>query len=84
MPIESVYSQVIAVTGVEGEHPLDVLVLATGFDAFTGSLSKIEITGRAGRTLVQDWADGPRALPGVAVSGFPNLFLITGRAARRC
>jgi cyclohexanone monooxygenase len=59
-------------------HPLDDLVLATGFDAFTGSLSKIHIAGRGGETLAQRWADGPRAYLGVGLAGFPNLFLVTG------
>jgi cation diffusion facilitator CzcD-associated flavoprotein CzcO len=60
------------------EYPLDTLILATGFDAFTGALSRIRIVGREGVSLQQRWADGPRAFLGVGVHGFPNMFLITG------
>ena len=61
-----------------GEVPLDVLVLATGFDAMTGALTRIDIRGRAGRRLTDAWADGPRTYLGLQVAGFPNLFTITG------
>ncbi len=71
----------IAATSVvteSGEHPIDVLVLATGFDALTGPLTRIDVRGRSGRLLADDWADGPRAYLGLMASGFPNLFMITG------
>ena len=67
--------------GVRTAHryvPLDVLVLATGFDAMTGALSKIDIRGRGHATLKACWREGPKAYLGLAVAGFPNLFLITG------
>ncbi len=57
---------------------LDALVLATGFDAMTGAISKIEIRGRGGLALSEKWAAGPRAYLGLQSAGFPNLFLITG------
>jgi cation diffusion facilitator CzcD-associated flavoprotein CzcO len=60
------------------EHELDVLVFATGFDAMTGSLLKLDIRGRGGRRLADAWAHGPRTLLGIQVAGFPNLFTITG------
>ncbi|WP_437605190.1 NAD(P)/FAD-dependent oxidoreductase [Sorangium sp. So ce834] len=60
------------------EHALDCLVLATGFDAMTGALTRIDLRGRGGASLKQRWADGPRAYLGIAVAGFPNLFTITG------
>ena len=64
---------------VHGElHELDALVFATGFDAMTGTLLKIDIRGRGGRTLRDAWADGPRSYLGLGVAGFPNLFTITG------
>jgi cyclohexanone monooxygenase len=44
----------------------------------TGSLNKIAVTGRDGRTLKDKWADGPRAYLGIAVAGFPNMFTVTG------
>lgn len=58
--------------------PIDLLVLATGFDAMTGSLLKIDVRGRNGRTLMEKWAAGPRTYLGLMVSGFPNLFMVTG------
>jgi len=60
------------------EFALDTIVFATGFDAMTGTLLKIDIEGRAGRTLRQAWKDGPRTYLGLQVEGFPNLFTVTG------
>lgn len=59
-------------------HELDVLVLATGFDAVDGSYRDIEIRGRDGRTLAEHWSEGPRSHFGVTVSGFPNMFMVLG------
>lgn len=59
-------------------YDLDLIVFATGFDAMTGSLLKIDIRGREGRRLAEAWADGPRTYLGLQVAGFPNLFTITG------
>ncbi len=56
----------------------DVIVLATGFDALTGALTRIDIHGRGGRLLRDDWADGPRTYLGVGVAGYPNLFIAVG------
>lgn len=60
------------------EYTLDAIVFATGFDAMTGALTRIDIRGRGGRTLRSKWEDGPRAYLGLGVAGFPNLFVITG------
>ena len=60
------------------EYALDAIVFATGFDAMTGALARIDIRGRGGRTLRSKWEDGPRAYLGLGVAGFPNLFVITG------
>ena len=60
------------------EHEADALVLATGFDAMTGALLKIDIRGRDGATLSEQWSAGPKTYLGLAVAGFPNLFTITG------
>jgi len=57
---------------------LDSLVFATGFDAMTGTLLKIDIRGRGGRTLREAWEAGPRTYLGINVAGFPNLFIIAG------
>jgi cyclohexanone monooxygenase len=60
------------------EHRCDALVFATGFDAMTGTLLAMDITGREGVSLRQAWADGPRTYLGLMTAGFPNMFLITG------
>jgi cation diffusion facilitator CzcD-associated flavoprotein CzcO len=57
---------------------LDAIVYATGFDAMTGALSRIDVRGRDGRRLGDEWAAAPTAYLGVAVAGFPNLFTVTG------
>ncbi|MBW2270705.1 MAG: NAD(P)/FAD-dependent oxidoreductase [Deltaproteobacteria bacterium] len=62
----------------DAEYELDVLVFATGFDAMTGALLKIDIQGAGGRKLADAWAEGPRSYLGLQVAGFPNLFTITG------
>jgi len=61
-----------------GEHELDVIVYATGFDALTGPLFALGIRGRGGQALADAWAEGPRTYLGLAVPGFPNLLTITG------
>jgi cyclohexanone monooxygenase len=75
-PIEAITPAGIRTT--TGEHPLDAIVYATGFDAMTGALSRIDITGRGGLSLQEAWAAGPRTYLGLGVAGFPNLFTITG------
>jgi cation diffusion facilitator CzcD-associated flavoprotein CzcO len=74
-PIEAITPDGIRTSA--GEHQLDALVYATGFDAMTGALSRIEIRGRDGIALADAWAAGPRTYLGLAVAGFPNLFAIT-------
>ncbi|WIW89423.1 NAD(P)/FAD-dependent oxidoreductase [Sphingobium sp. V4] len=59
-------------------YPLDVLVLATGFDAVIGALCRIDIRGRDGALLRDKWVNGPVAHMGLAVAGYPNLFYQTG------
>lgn len=71
----------ITETGIQladGFVGLDMLVLATGFDAMTGALLNIDIRGRDGRKLADKWAEGPRTYLGLMMAGFPNLFTITG------
>jgi cyclohexanone monooxygenase len=78
-PIES-----IDATGIntsDAHYDLDAIVLATGFDAMTGALSKIDIVGRGGQPLRDDWKHGPRTYLGLAVDGFPNLFIVSGPGA---
>ncbi|MBV8862967.1 MAG: NAD(P)/FAD-dependent oxidoreductase [Mycobacterium sp.] len=60
-------------------YDLDVIVYATGFDAMTGALSRIDIRGRDGLSLSEFWAtEGPLSYLGLGVAGFPNLFTIQG------
>jgi cation diffusion facilitator CzcD-associated flavoprotein CzcO len=71
----------ITPTGVEtpdGHYDVDVIVFATGFDAMTGPLLRMNITGRDGLALKDKWADGPTTYLGLQIAGFPNLFTITG------
>ena len=62
----------------EAEYEFDVLIFATGFDAITGPLNRINIRGRGGQLLREKWAEGPRTYLGLTSAGFPNLFFITG------
>lgn len=57
---------------------LDVLVLATGFDAVDGNYVRMDIRGRGGRSIQDHWADGPASYLGVTTAGFPNMFMILG------
>ena len=75
-PIEEITANAVRTGGKHYE--VDALVLATGFDAMTGSVAKIDIRGRAGQTLNQKWAEGPKTYLGLMSAGFPNLFIITG------
>ncbi len=60
------------------EYEFDAIVYATGFDAMTGALTRVDIRGRDGVSLKDAWHAGPRTYLGIASSGFPNLFMITG------
>lgn len=62
----------------EAEHELDVVVFATGFDAVTGPFFRMDLTGRNGAKLTDNWADGPRAFMGLQTVDFPNMFMVTG------
>ena len=75
-PIETLVPEGIKTS--EKVFELDVVIFATGFDALTGALTSIDITGKDGRKLADKWADGPRSFLGLAVEGFPNMFTITG------
>jgi cyclohexanone monooxygenase len=75
-PIEEFTETGLRVGGQEYE--LDDVVFATGFDAMTGALDRIDIRGRGGKSLKAYWTDGPRTFLGFMTHGFPNLFLIDG------
>src|SRR5581483_6148593 len=62
----------------EAEYELDIIVFATGFDAMTGPLLRMDIRGRDDLPLREAWVAGPRNYLGLQVAGFPNLFTVTG------
>jgi cyclohexanone monooxygenase len=62
----------------EGDHAVDVIIFATGFDAMTGALLKMDIRGKGGVALREAWEHGPKTYLGLQVAGFPNLFTVTG------
>ena len=62
----------------QASYAFDSLILATGFDAMTGSLLAVDIRGRGGESLKQAWAAGPRTYLGLTIAGFPNLFIVSG------
>ncbi|MAW88808.1 MAG: cyclohexanone monooxygenase [Phyllobacteriaceae bacterium] len=61
-----------------GETELDMLIFATGYDALTGALLAFDVTGRDGISLKDKWKDGPVSLFGTMLTGFPNLFAVSG------
>jgi cation diffusion facilitator CzcD-associated flavoprotein CzcO len=62
----------------EGTHELDAVIFATGFDAITGALTRIDFRGRDGLSLADKWSAGARTYLGLGMAHFPNLFTITG------
>ena len=78
-PIESI--DATGITTSAAHYDLDSIVLATGFDAMTGALSKVDVVGRDGRRLREHWAQGPRTYLGLGVDGFPNFFIVSGPGA---
>ena len=60
----------------DADYELDVIIFATGYDAVTGSLNKLDIHGEGGQTLKEKFANGPRTYMGISSAGFPNLFTI--------
>ena len=75
-PITEITSS--GVRTMDGDDDYDVIVYATGFDAMTGALDRIDIRGVGGMTLRDKWGDGPHTYLGLSVAGFPNMFTITG------
>ena len=75
-PLEEIVAE--GVRTRERTYPVDIIVFATGFDAMTGALNAIDIRGRDGVALRDEWAGGPRTYLGIGLAGFPNLFLVTG------
>jgi cation diffusion facilitator CzcD-associated flavoprotein CzcO len=75
-PIERITPQGIRTR--DGDYPLDIIVFATGFDAMTGPLLRMDVRGRNGLSLKDAWEAGPRNYLGLQIAGFPNLFTVTG------
>jgi len=76
IPIEAITPSGIRTAAAEYEF--DVIVYATGFDAFTGAFDRMDITGVGGQKLKDKWADGPITYLGMFVHGFPNLVMLAG------
>lgn len=75
-PIETVTKTGVKL--VSGEVELDMLILATGFDAMTGALTRVNPVGRGGKSLKDHWREGPKTYLEMAIDGFPNMFIVTG------
>lgn len=75
-PIEEIVTEGIRTTAAT--YALDCIVFATGYDAVTGALDRIDIRGTGGQALKDKWVAGPRTYLGLMTAGFPNLFFITG------
>jgi len=75
-PIEEITETGLVTSGQHFEF--DAIIFATGFDAMTGTLLKMDIQGRGGLTLGEKWEAGPRTYLGLMSEGFPNMFMITG------
>lgn len=75
-PIEAITADGVRTTAAT--YPCDVLIFATGFDAMTGALTRIDPRGPGGERLRDIWAEGPLTFLGLMVPGLPNLFTISG------
>jgi cation diffusion facilitator CzcD-associated flavoprotein CzcO len=75
-PIERISAK--GIRTATGEYPVDIIVFATGFDAMTGPMLRMDIRGRDGVALREVWEAGPRNYLGLQIAGFPNLFTVTG------
>jgi cation diffusion facilitator CzcD-associated flavoprotein CzcO len=60
------------------EYEADIIVFAIGYDAMSGSLLRVDIRGKGGVSLRDEWAHGPRTYLGLGMAHFPNLFTVTG------
>jgi cation diffusion facilitator CzcD-associated flavoprotein CzcO len=77
-PIERITPKGIKTS--DREYEFDVIIYATGFDAITGALTRIDIRGQGGQTIKDRWANGPRTYLGLQVAGFPNFFIASNTA----
>ena len=77
-PIERITPKGIKTS--DKEYEFDVIIYATGFDAITGALTRIDIRGEDGQSIKEKWAAGPRTYLGLQTAGFPNFFIATNTA----
>jgi cyclohexanone monooxygenase len=75
-PIDRITENGVALA--DGQIDVDAIVFATGFDAMTGALLKLNPIGRGGKELKDHWAAGPRTYLGITVHNFPNMFIMAG------
>ncbi len=75
-PLEAISPQGIQTS--DANYELDCIVFATGYDAVTGALERLNLKGEKGQNLKDEWTSGPRTYLGLMSVGFPNLFFITG------
>ena len=75
-PIEELNANGVKTAG--SQYNVEIIVIATGFDAMTGALNQMDIQGRSGTLLKQKWQDGPSSYLGLAMHDYPNLFTVTG------
>lgn len=71
----------ITETGIKtsaGEYELDAIIYATGFNAIIGAFEAIDIRGVGGRSLKEEWSEGPHTFLGFLVAGFPNMLMVMG------
>lgn len=69
------------VTTTQGKHEFDIIVLATGFKAYTGAVEAVDIRGVSGESLKDKWKNESKSIMGVCIADYPNLFTITGPQA---
>jgi cation diffusion facilitator CzcD-associated flavoprotein CzcO len=77
-PIERITAKGIKTS--EKEYEFDIIIYATGFDAVSGSLTRMDIRGEDGQTFKDRWADGPRSYLNMLTAGFPNFFMAINSA----
>jgi cation diffusion facilitator CzcD-associated flavoprotein CzcO len=75
-PIERVTAT--GITTSDAAYEFDIIIYATGYDAFTGAYERIGLRGADGASLKEKWQNGPQTLLGLLVNGFPNMMMLLG------
>lgn len=75
-PIEQITPEGIRTS--DRDYEFDIIIYATGFDAITGELTRMDIRGTENKSIREHWKDGPKNYMGLQTSGFPNLFIENG------